>query len=96
VSRTYATGKHAIGECQRCGFVYKLSRLRPDGETNLMVCGACYDIKHPAERPIDVTDAVALRRPAPDLDAAAANVITDARPLGEVLFGAGGYFGEQP
>jgi hypothetical protein len=92
----YARGKHAVGQCQQCGGKYKLSALRPDGQTNLMVCGGCYDIKHPAERPVRTDDAVALRRPAPDLDAAASRVLDDDRPLGEVLFGAGNYFGEQP
>lgn len=96
MSNTYATGKRAIGLCQRCGFVYKLNRLRPDGETNLLVCATCYDVKHPAEEPVNVSDATALRRPAPDLDEANANVLDDDRPLGEILFGAGAYFGEQP
>lgn len=96
MSSFYATGKHAIGECQRCGFVYKLSALRPDGENNLLVCRDCFDIKHPAKTPIDTRDAMVLRRPAPDLDAVAARELDDDRPLGEILFGAGNYFGEQP
>jgi hypothetical protein len=91
----YAKGNRAVGLCQKCGGKYKLSVLRPDGETNLLVCGDCYDIEHPAERPVRTDDAVALRRPAPDLDAAASRVLDDDRPLGEVLFGAGNYFGEQ-
>lgn len=95
MSRGYATGKHALGECQRCGFTYKLSKLRPDEETNLLVCGSCFDIKHPAETPIDASDAIGLERPAPDLDATASRVLDDDRPLGEVL-GFTNYFGEQP
>lgn len=94
MAHSYSSGKNAIGQCQRCGFVYKLSRLRQDGETELLVCGSCYDEKHPSETPVRVADAFILRRPAPDLDAANANVIDDDRPLGEVL-GFDNYFGEQ-
>lgn len=39
----------------------------PDGQNpGLLVDPDWRDIKHPAERPIDVSDATALRRPAPD------------------------------
>jgi len=89
----YASGKNAIGECQRCGFVFPYRTLRKDGYTNILVCSGCYDIAHPAERPINLSDAQALRRPAPDLDAAASRVLDDSRPLGEVL-GFTNYFGE--
>lgn len=92
---SYATGKNAIGECQRCGFVYKYTSLRRDGYNNLLVCGVCYDIAHPAEQPVRLADAQALRNPAPDLDATASRVLDDDRPLGEVL-GFTDYFGEQP
>lgn len=71
----YARGKHAKGQCQRCGFVFKLDALIPDGETNLLVCNDCYDIPHPAEEPFDASDAIALARPAPDLDRAASTVV---------------------
>jgi hypothetical protein len=90
-----ATGKHAIGLCQRCSFVYKLSVLRADGETNLLVCDACWDESHPSKRPIRTKDDTTLRRPAPDLDAVNSRVIDDDRPIGEVL-GCTYYFGEQP
>lgn len=92
----YAKGTHAVGYCRRCGDKMKLSRLRPDGENNLLVCPVCYDIKHPAESPVRVDDAVALRRPAPDLDVTASRTLDDDRELGEILFGAGNYFGTQP
>lgn len=96
MSGAYAKGKNAIGLCQRCGFKFKLSALREDGDTHLLVCSECFDIPHPAERPINAADAMALRRPSPDVDAALADVLDDDRPLGEILFGAGAYFGEQP
>lgn len=92
----FAKGKRAVGECQRCGVKVKLHQLRPDGETHLLVCGECYDIYHPAKRPVRVDEGIALRRPAPDLDAAAANAIPAEfdMPLVDALgWPAGSYFG---
>lgn len=92
----YAKGKYAIGMCQRCGEVVKLGQLREDGQNHLIVCGSCYDIKHPAERPVRTDDAVALRRPAPDLDAEASREIPTAydMPLVDYLgWPSGTYFG---
>ena len=94
MSRLYASGKHALGECRRCGFIYKLAMLRPDGENKLLVCRECYDIKHPAKTPIDTRDPQALRNPAHELNLAESRVLADDRPLGEILFGADNYFGE--
>jgi len=92
----YAKGNKAVGLCQRCGEKTKLHELRPDGQTNLLVCGDCYDMKHPAERPVRTDDAVALRRPAPDLDAAASREIPVEfdEPLVDSLgWVEGSYFG---
>ena len=92
----YATGKHAVGLCQRCGEKMKLSKLREDGQNHLLVCADCYDMKHPAERPVRTDDAVALRRPAPDLDGAASRLIPSAydKPIAEALgWASGDYFG---
>lgn len=94
MSRRYAKGTHALGLCQRCGFQYKLSQLREDGDTALLVCNSCFDIAHPAEQPIDATDAIALRRPSPDVEADDSRELEDDRPLGQVL-GFSNYFGEQ-
>lgn len=92
----YASGKNAVGLCQRCGEKVKLNSLREDGQTHLLVCGDCYDIKHPSETPIRTDDAIALRRPAPDLDAAASREIPVQfdEPLVDALdWPAGTYFG---
>ena len=92
----YAKGNHAVGQCTRCGEKVKLNQLRPDGDNHTLVCGDCYDIYHPAKRPIRTDDAVALRRPAPDLDAAASRTIPAAfdEPLVDALgWGSGTYFG---
>jgi hypothetical protein len=83
----YARGTHAIGLCQRCGFVHKLSQLREDGQTpGLLVCDTCWDMEQEAEAPIDVTDATALYHPAPDLDATASRTLEDDTPLAELLW----------
>lgn len=40
-----------IAECDRCGFVLRLSDLKPDGyKKGLMVCSKCYDPPHPQEQ----------------------------------------------
>ena len=71
----YAKGKHAKGQCQRCGFVTKLTNLHSDGDVpGLLVCFDCRDMAHPAERTYDVTDSTALRRPAPDMDRASSTL----------------------
>ena len=72
----YASGKHAVGYCKRCGEKTKLSALRSDGQIpGLLVCGDCYDMKHPAEYPVRTDDAIALRDPSPDLDAVTSRAI---------------------
>lgn len=85
-----AAGKTAKGQCQRCGFVYKLTQLIEDGETNLLVCNDCYDIPHPAKSPFDATDDPTLARPAPDLDEAQTTPTSLASSLG---LASGEYFG---
>ena len=47
----YARGKKALGQCDRCGFTYKLAELKYeifDGKRNgLRVCYDCLDEDHP-------------------------------------------------
>lgn len=47
----YATGKKALGICDRCGFTYKLNELRYETENKvrngLRVCYTCYDPDQP-------------------------------------------------
>lgn len=46
------THKHGIGECKRCGQVFPVKDLVKDGHSRgLLVCRACYDPRHPQERP---------------------------------------------
>lgn len=72
MGRTYASGKHALAECDRCGLTYKYKELRPEYERNrptgLRVCPTCWDPDHPqndlGRRPI--WDPQALQHARPD------------------------------
>lgn len=67
----FATGKHALGICDRCGFQFKLNSLNfqpVDGRlTKIKVCKSCMDIDNPQWqlRLLDTTDNEALRDPRP-------------------------------
>ena len=68
----FASGKHAISQCDRCGFRYKLKQLKSlvikTKNVNLMVCPECWEQDHPQLQlgmyPVD--DPQALRNPRPD------------------------------
>ena len=72
MANRFATGKLALGICDRCGLTYYLKELRKEivkGKiNNLKVCPDCFDPDHPqlhlGELPID--DPQALRDPRPD------------------------------
>ena len=56
----FATGKHAIAICDRCGQQYKFHRLRKEWN-GLMTCPECYEPKHPQlDPPHHKADAQAL------------------------------------
>ena len=68
----FASGKHAISQCDRCGFRYKLKQLKSlvikTKNVNLMVCPECWEQDQPQLQlgmyPVD--DPQALRNPRPD------------------------------
>ena len=68
----FASGKHAIAECDRCGFRYKLRDLKPlvikTKNVNILVCPECWDPDQPqlmlGTFPVD--DPQALRNPRND------------------------------
>ena len=63
----YASGKHALAVCDRCGFRYKYTEIREEWH-GLRVCPECYEPKHPQlEAPRVRADAEALRNPRPDV-----------------------------
>ena len=71
----FASGRHAWGECQRCGLRFPYLSLRDDGSiAGLRVCSTCYEPRHPLDEPPRVgADRQALYRPSPEQSA----------PLGE-------------
>jgi hypothetical protein len=64
----YALGKHAKAICDRCGFEYKLSKLREEWN-GLKTCTSCFEPKHPQLEPLPhVMDPEALYKPRPSTD----------------------------
>ena len=51
---SYASGKYALGICDRCGFTYKLHDLKEEVKneafTNIYTCPTCFDKDHPQLR----------------------------------------------
>jgi hypothetical protein len=72
VSNRFANGKNAIAICDRCGFQFKLSKLRKEVVkqkiNNTLVCPTCWDPDQPqlllGQTP--VSDPQALRNPRRD------------------------------
>lgn len=69
MTRQFASNKHALGICDRCGRTYKLKELREErvnlNRTNILVCKTCWDPDHPQnwQGRIDYSDPQALRNP---------------------------------
>jgi len=69
----YASGKHAIAECDRCGQRYKLVELKKltikTKLVSIKVCPECWDPDHPQLRlgMYPVNDPQAVREPRPDI-----------------------------
>jgi len=68
----FASGKHAISECDRCGQRFKLTKLRKEvikqKVYNLLVCPQCWDPDQPQLMlgTFPVEDPQGLRNPRPD------------------------------
>lgn len=68
----FASGRHSIAECDRCGFQYKLSELKElvikTQNVNILVCQECWEPDQPqlslGMYPIE--DPQAVRNPRPD------------------------------
>ena len=81
MSGPYASGKRAWGICDRCGFQYRLRRLKTETvqgrPNNLLVCPTCWDPDHPQnwQGVYPVYDPQALRNPRPDNALAASRVL---------------------
>lgn len=72
MSSRYASGKHAIAECDRCGQQFMLKNLRTltvkTHPYNMKVCNECWEPDHPQLKlgMYPVNDPQALRDPRPD------------------------------
>ena len=72
MSNRFASLKRAIGECDICGFRYKLRELRnvirKGNDTNLKACPECWDTDHPQLKlgMYPVNDPQAIREPRVD------------------------------
>ena len=68
----FAAGKRALGDCDRCGFTYKLNDLKYEIQDSirngLKVCSYCFDVDHPQLKigEVDTSDNQALFDPRPD------------------------------
>jgi hypothetical protein len=68
----FASGKHSIAECDRCGFRYKLKELKKltikTKQVNIKVCKTCWEQDHPQLQlgMYPVQDPQAVREPRPD------------------------------
>ena len=79
----FASGKHAISECDRCGQRFKLKVLKTEiiklKNYNLLVCPECWDPDHPQLQlgmfPVD--DPQALRNPRPDRSYVISGLLAD-------------------
>ena len=88
MANQFASGKHAIAECDRCGFQYKLKMLRnliiKTKNINLLVCPECWEPDQPqlllGMYPIQ--DPQALRNPRPDNTYTVSGINADGNPSG--------------
>ena len=66
--KSYARGTNAVAECQRSGQKMRYRDLVEDGHVEgLLVHPDWWEPKHPQEIPVEVTDPIALFRPAPEI-----------------------------
>ena len=62
---SFATGKFALGICDRCGQQYKLLQLKKEW-TGIFACPECWEPKHPQlDPPYHAADAIAVKNPRP-------------------------------
>jgi hypothetical protein len=68
----FSSGKFAIAQCDRCGFRFKLSKLKTlvikTKAVNIRVCHECWEADHPQLKlgMFPVNDPQAVRNPRPD------------------------------
>jgi len=84
----YASGRHSIAECDRCGQRFKLKQLKTlvikTKEVNILVCHECWDPDQPQLQlgMYPVNDPQALRNPRPDTSYVVSGLDADGDPSG--------------
>ena len=84
----FSSGKNSIAECDRCGFRYKLTELKPltikTKVTNIIVCPTCWEPDQPQLQlgMYPVNDPQAVRNPRPDNSYVTSGVANDGYPGG--------------
>ena len=84
----FSSGKNSIAECDRCGFRYKLTELKPltikTKITNIIVCPTCWEPDQPQLQlgMYPVNDPQAVRNPRPDNSYVTSGVGDDGYPGG--------------
>ena len=79
----FSSGKNSIAECDRCGFRFKLTKLKREvvktKNYELLVCGPCWDPDQPQLQlgmyPVD--DPQGVRNPRPDRSYVASGLTAD-------------------
>jgi hypothetical protein len=84
----FASGKHSIAECDRCGQRYKLKELRKltikTKQVTIKVCPECWEPDQPQLQlgMYPVNDPQAVREPRPDVSYQVSGVGPDGSPEG--------------
>ena len=84
----FSSGRRSIAECDRCGFRYKLTELKPltikTQVTNVLVCPTCWEQDQPQLQlgMYPVNDPQAVRNPRPDNSYVTSGVGDDGYPSG--------------
>ncbi len=85
---SFASGRHALGICDRCGWEYPLNDLidqvRAGLETGLLVCSECDDADNPQLLlgRLRFDDPEALRNPRPDTGNPISRGLSSFDPVG--------------
>jgi len=84
----FSSGKHSIAECDRCGFRYKITELKPltikTKVTNILVCPTCWEQDQPQLQlgMYPVNDPQAVRNPRADRSYVTSGTADDGLPSG--------------
>lgn len=84
----YASGKHSIAECDRCGQRYMLKQLKKltikTKQVSIKVCPECWDPDQPQLQlgMYPVNDPQAVREPRPDVSYLVSGIGPDGNPEG--------------